>query len=1122
AMLVLRAMDWQGAAYESPRLLIALNFVFSLLASLLVAYLIGRSFLARGTPGLLMLGCGVMIWGAAALVGIAAGIGRSSPAGPDINVAVTIHNTGVWLSALCHLTGAVISLRPGRALRAPGVWLAAAYTGALAAVGLVTLSAHSGLLPVFFIQGQGGTSVRYFTLGSAVAMFVLTAVLLGSGRRPLSAFRYWYALALALLAAGLFGIMIETVHAGLLSWTGRAAQFLSGAYMLVAAMASVRETGVQGIRLDAARWGRRRAVWDERLVQFLTPKHLWSLPRAWRYPLAVVIAVAATFLRWVLIPWIGTIAPYNIALVATVVTTLLLGIGPGLLSVLLCDVPVELFITGSLRQTIDPTALARLAVSMAVGVFVACILHAIRVAQIKARRSEARFAAFAAATFEGVAESQAGRILDCNEQFAKMLGRTAAELKGMAIAELIAPEDRGRVLANIRENRESTTEHAMLRKDGTRIIIEAHGRPVAPGSARRHTAIRDITERKRAEAVQQTTVQRFYSVLSTMHSGVLLVTDEGRVEFANQAFCDSFGLKDAPADLVGLAAPAVVAKIRDAYVDPDAAVARIREILDRGQPVRDEEVAMRGGGMCLRSFVPLSAHGKSYGRLWLHFDITKRKRAEQALRESEEHYRSLFDNMLNGFAYCKMIFDQGRPADFVYLEVNQAFETLTGLKDVIGKRVSEVIPGIRESDPRLFELYGRVALTGKSERCETYVSSLDAWFSVSVYCPQREHFVAVFDVITERKRAEETLRQAHERLALAQQSAGAGMWDWDLTTEKLEWSPEMFRLFGLDPAQAHATFDTWRASVHPEDRRIAEERIERSLEDRMPLASEYRIVLPGGQVRWINAMGQAVYDEAGRPLRMSGICLDINDRKHAEQQLQQANAELEQKNAEMEQLVYTVSHDLKSPLVTIQGFLSYLGQDAESGRMDRLTDHLRRIQNASSRMARLNNELLDISRIGRLANEPTPINLTDLAREVVAAHAEKLAEGRIKVDIQADMPVILGDSQRIHQVFDNLLVNAIKYGSDAADPRIELGAMQEGDEVRAFVRDNGKGIPPEFHDKIFKLFHRLDHDKDGVGVGLAIVKRIAEVHGGRVWVESPPGEGATFWVSFRAEGQCGA
>lgn len=142
----------------------------------------------------------------------------------------------------------------------------------------------------------------------------------------------------------------------------------------------------------------------------------------------------------------------------------------------------------------------------------------------------------------------------------------------------------------------------------------------------------------------------------------------------------------------------------------------------------------------------------------LEQEIVERRRGEQALRESEELYRSLFENMLNGFAYCKMLFDHNQPQDFIFLKVNNSFEPLTGLKDVVGKKVSEVVPGIRESDPGLFEIFGRVALTGKPEKTEIYLESLKMWGSISVYSPAKEYFVVVFDVITDRKRAEEELR----------------------------------------------------------------------------------------------------------------------------------------------------------------------------------------------------------------------------------------------------------------------------------------------------------------------------------------------------------------------------
>jgi signal transduction histidine kinase len=239
--------------------------------------------------------------------------------------------------------------------------------------------------------------------------------------------------------------------------------------------------------------------------------------------------------------------------------------------------------------------------------------------------------------------------------------------------------------------------------------------------------------------------------------------------------------------------------------------------------------------------------------------------------------------------------------------------------------------------------------------------------------------------------------------------------------------------------------------------------------------------------------------------------LDVTERKRAEAEREALIAELEAKNAELECFTYTVSHDLTSPLVTIRGFLSFLEQDAMNRNVEQMKEDLTHISNAAEKMGRLLNELLELSRIGRAMNPPQEMALGELAREAVDLVAGRLSARGVEVEIAPDLPIIYGDRTRLRQVLQNLLDNAVKYMGDQLEPCVEIGARRDGTDTVFYVRDNGIGIEPRYHQKVFGLFEKLDPEAEGTGAGLAIVKRIVEVHGGRIWVESEGnGTGSTF------------
>ncbi len=236
-----------------------------------------------------------------------------------------------------------------------------------------------------------------------------------------------------------------------------------------------------------------------------------------------------------------------------------------------------------------------------------------------------------------------------------------------------------------------------------------------------------------------------------------------------------------------------------------------------------------------------------------------------------------------------------------------------------------------------------------------------------------------------------------------------------------------------------------------------------------------------------------------------------SDLRTHEEALRAERADLAAKNAELERFTYTVSHDLKSPLVTIRGFAGLAGTDLAAGTYDRVRQDLGRIVAASDKMRRLLEDLLELSRVGRVVHPVEEVALGALAREAVELVKGPLEHGAVVVDIAPDLPSIRGDRHRLLEVYQNLVENAAKFTGKQSPHRIEIGARRDGAQHVFYVRDNGRGIEPRFLERVFELFEKLDPAVEGTGVGLALVRRIVEAHGGRIWAESDgPGRGATF------------
>lgn len=372
----------------------------------------------------------------------------------------------------------------------------------------------------------------------------------------------------------------------------------------------------------------------------------------------------------------------------------------------------------------------------------------------------------------------------------------------------------------------------------------------------------------------------------------------------------------------------------------------------------------------------------------------------------------------------------------------------------------------------------------------------------------------------DQKAAESALRESMERYRLITAVSSDYTFSTDLQDTRdlhLNWVAGAFEAITGFTFEEYVARGGWRAALHPDD--VARDaRDLEILEQNRPVTSELRTVCKDGSVRWVRIYALPVWDEAKQKLTgIYGAVQDIHARKSAEAEREALIHELEARNAELERFTYTVSHDLKSPLITIRGFLGHIEQAAVEGRVEAVRADMDRVYKSTAKMHQLLDDLLELSRIGRLAKPPEEAPFEAIVRDALDRTHGRLKAHKVSVEVEENLPTVCVDRDRLVEVMQNLIDNAAKFMGSEPDPRIRIGTRVVGDEPAFFVRDNGPGIEARYHDRVFNLFDKLDPRSAGTGVGLALVKRIVEVHGGRIWVESnSPDKGSTFLFTLGA------
>jgi PAS domain S-box-containing protein len=491
-------------------------------------------------------------------------------------------------------------------------------------------------------------------------------------------------------------------------------------------------------------------------------------------------------------------------------------------------------------------------------------------------------------------------------------------------------------------------------------------------------------------------------------------------------------------------------------------------------------------------------------------DITESKLTEEKLRASEVLLTTIIETIPFDFWVCD---ENDR-----YILQNPISKSLAG--DLIGKTVDELdIPlPTRES----YKQKHLRLLSGETLRIEEeYEKDGLKSHLLLIGAPIQDAetlrgFVGMTIDITEQKRTQEALREAELLYRTLVEQTSVVIYR-DVAEDggpSIFISPQIKDLIGYTAEEFSSNPLFWHSLIHPADKEAALKTVHETVTKEENNISEYRLQSKNGDWVWLRDEAVIVKNEQGKPLYVQGVYVDITKQKQVEAQRESLIKELEAKNTELERFTYTVSHDLKAPLITMGGFLGFLEQDALSGNSERLKADIQRISDANLKMQQLLNELLELSRIGRLINPPEDIPFEQIVRESLSRVESQLKQRQIEVRIGSGLPIVRGDRVRLVEVVQNLLDNAAKFMGDQEKPVIKVGATTENGDTVFFVRDNGIGIDPKYHAKVFELFNKLNPTAEGTGIGLALVKRIVEVHGGKIWIESAVGKGSTFYFTL--------
>jgi PAS domain S-box-containing protein len=731
-----------------------------------------------------------------------------------------------------------------------------------------------------------------------------------------------------------------------------------------------------------------------------------------------------------------------------------------------------------------------------------------------------------------VGKTLEGIVTSWNPGAEKILGYAAAEIIGKPLAVIFPPElvdEEADILARIA--RGETVKHyqaVRVRKDGRHIHVSATISPIRDPDGKIIGAskiLRDVTDHKQIEDERN----QLSRLIGHSRDFIAMADLEGRITFMNDGGRKMIGLPEDRDPNTLIFTDYVPAEWQEFFRDTVIATALKKGVWEGEMQLRH----MQTGALIDVSrtvFLLRDAAGRPNAFATVTRNITEQKRAERSLHQSREEFKDLFDNAPLGYHEVD--------TEGLLARINKTELKMLGYDagELLGQPVWKISADAEASHQAVLAKLNGTAPPPAFERTlrRKDGSTFPALIEDRIVRDEAGRITGIragIQDITERKRADAARRASDDRMRLATEATGVGIWEWNVLTNRIRWDAHMFRIYGLAPtSDGFVDYSMWAGAVLPEDLPEQEKILQSTVCLLGQSSREFRILRQSdGKCRHIAAVDAVRVNDHGQAEWVVGTNLDITERKQAEAEIRLLNSELERRviertaqleaaNKELEAFSFSVSHDLRAPLRAVNGFaeiaLTEFGPQLDpEGRR-----YLERIRNGGLRMGELIDDLLAFSRLSRHSMNLQAVNPVKLVRIVIDESEAQCKDRQIEFEV-GELPVCQGDPSLLKQVWVNLIFNAIKYTRGRQPARIEIGSDRINDRNVYFIRDNGAGFDMRYADKLFGVFQRLHRadEFEGTGVGLAIVQRIVHRHGGRIWAEASPGRGATFYFTLEGE-----